>query len=146
MNKNHFKNRWSLSQVQEVVDRLESGRSFEGLDFVGMHDGRWDLRGIWFPGLKKKKWRISGKFSATVAIGQTEFKKIKIKNIDLSFSDISSSIWQRWNKHARHNYWGQVELLGTFLSYKFIIRLQICNLKKLNIPKIEIIKNEFIAQ
>ncbi len=80
-----------------MLHALRKGRKLEGMDGVGLVNGRFDLRGLAVPRPEVTGSSAFKNYELSFLSGRIEFRRIILDNADLSYSDFTDVIWKNCN-------------------------------------------------
>lgn len=93
--------RWTTQKGKEKLENiiycLERGQTLSSVKGIEQYVGRYDLRGAKLSALTNKRNIEAGKHKLIQKFGTLKLKQVLIESIDLSFADISYSLWERCN-------------------------------------------------
>jgi len=91
--------RWQTPQGQQfakqVIRALRRNRRLSKLGFLSQHEGRWDLRGITLPSWTEQSQLSVGGHLVSLGTGKMRFSKVMLNDVDLSYSNIDDSFWDK---------------------------------------------------
>ncbi|WPU98893.1 pentapeptide repeat-containing protein [Mucilaginibacter sp. cycad4] len=126
MNIKEIKDRWTTiegeKKLKTIIRCLQKHTSFD--ECAEKIDGRWDLRGIKLSEPQIKQYSILN-YSIKENENILEFKDVKLKNIDFSFSDLSYTTWIRCE-------FENIKMLNTKANY---LKFWACSMKLSDIEK-----------